>query len=70
MKATFVVERIEGVWAILETEQGDSFQFPVNQLPKPLSEGTHLVFTIDADKKAQEMAQAKMRSLRDSLKKG
>lgn len=65
-----VVERIEGSWAILETMDGDSFQCPRALLPQSLKEGMHLRFSIDIDDSAQQSAQANMKALRDTLKKG
>lgn len=65
-----VVERIEGSWAILETIDGDSFQFPRALLPQSLKEGMYLQFSIEIDEAARQSAQANMKALRDSLKKG
>ncbi|MBN1879234.1 DUF3006 domain-containing protein [bacterium] len=69
-KSLLVVERIEGSWAILETGDGDSFQFPKNLLPQPLKEGMHLQFSIEIDSASAQAAQANMKSLRDSMKQG
>ncbi len=68
-KSIFVVERLEGSWAILETREGDSFQFPKDLLPQPLTEGTHLAFSIEIDAAARQTAQSKMQTLRDNLKR-
>lgn len=69
MKQIFVVTRIEGSKAILETERGDSFLFPANLLPQPIKEGTHLRFTIEIDPSAQAQTANRIQSVRDQLKK-
>ncbi|MCD4654062.1 DUF3006 domain-containing protein [bacterium] len=69
MKWLFVLERIEGPWAILETEEGETFQFPASLLPAGLHEGAYLDFTIMQNIKAENDARKEMENFRQSLKR-
>jgi hypothetical protein len=68
MKQVFVVSRIEGAKAILETEKGDSFIFPAGLLPQPVEEGMHLRFSIEIDTESQAATEDRIRSVRDKLR--
>ncbi len=69
MRHLFVVTRIEGANAVLETQRGASFVFPVNLLPQPIKEGLHLRFNIEIDQIAQAQTADQIQSVRDQLKK-
>ncbi len=68
MKLRFVVERFEGPWAILETIDGETFEFPRAFLPPDCLEGAWLSFEIRRDITAENAAREEMRNLRESLK--
>jgi len=67
MKWTFVLERIENSWAILETEDGETFQFPFSLLPEGVQEGSYLDFNIMPNADAENTARQEMENLRASL---
>jgi len=61
------VERIEGIWAVLETSAADNFKFPVDLLPSDSVEGSFLNFSILIDAESGDKARADVRSLHQRL---
>ena len=53
LNITFVIDRFEGKYAILESQDRDPiiFDFPLHLLPKEAKEGSVLRFNIDIDNK-------------------
>lgn len=68
MKWIFAIERFEGPWAMLETEDGEIFEFPRVFLPPDCSEGAYVSMEILRDTDAEKTARQAMKEIRDSLK--
>ncbi|MBN1296131.1 DUF3006 domain-containing protein [bacterium] len=64
----FTVERIENDWAVLETIDGKTFEFPRGFLPDGAGEGARLIIDIQLDAEAEQQARNGMKNLRDSLR--
>ena len=67
MKHTFMIERIEGSMAIIETEEGENFEFPVVFLPEECGEGDYVDFVIDINSEAASEAGESLDDLRSQL---
>jgi hypothetical protein len=50
MIITIIVDRFEGEWAILKTEDDKTINWPKDKLPETAVEGSALLFTISDDK--------------------
>jgi len=66
-----IIDRFEGKYAILESQNKNSliFNFPRSLLPKGSKEGTVLRFNIDLDEKETETRRKNIKEQLDNLKK-
>jgi len=66
-----VIDRFEGKYAILESQEKCSltFNFPRHLLPEGAKEGTVIRFNIEIDDKETEIRREKMKERLDNLKK-
>ena len=64
-----ILDRFEPPWAVLETPDGITFNFPLNLLPEGIKEGDVLKFDIDIDREATEERINNIQGLIDDLKK-
>lgn len=72
----YVVDQLEGEWAVLETPERERLEMPRSQLPNDAEEGSMLVqhedsgevtFTVDHEARARRLEE--MEALRASLPK-
>ncbi len=61
------VDRINGIWAVLEIKEKGLFEFPRDLLPENTQEGQCLTFTIEHDPESQEKQRERIKSLRQRL---
>jgi hypothetical protein len=66
-KCTFMIERIEGTVAVLETEEGETFEFPAAYLPEECGEGDYVDFVIAVNQDAADAAGESLDDLRSQL---
>jgi len=71
MLIQLIIDRFEGKYAILESQNQNSliFNFPRSLLPKGVKEGTVLRFNIDLDEKETETRRKNIQEQLDNLKK-
>jgi len=71
LKIIVVVDRFEGKYAILESQEKYplTFNFPRHLLPKGAKEGTVIRFYIEIDDKETEIRREKIKEQLDNLKK-
>ena len=69
MPNSLTLDRLETPWAVLETLDGITFNFPLNLLPEGVKEGDVLKFDIDIDREATEQRIKNIQGLIDGLKK-
>ncbi|MCX6262352.1 MAG: DUF3006 domain-containing protein [Bacteroidia bacterium] len=68
MDELLTLDRLEPPWAVLETSDGITFNFPLNLLPEGVKEGDVLKFDIDIDREATEERIKDIQGLIDDLK--
>ncbi len=70
MNITLVIDRFEGKYAILESQDKDSliFNFPFHLLPKEAKEGTVLNINISIDQEETKRRKDKIQNLLNNLK--
>lgn len=71
MLIQLIIDRFEGKYAILESQNKNSliFNFPRSLLPKDVKEGTVIRFNIDIDEKETETRRINIKEQLDNLKK-
>jgi hypothetical protein len=71
MLIQLIIDRFEGKYAILESQEENPliFNFPRSLLPKGAKEGTVLSFNIDLDEKETEARRKNIQEQLDNLKK-
>ena len=67
--ARFTIDRFEGQWAVLETPNGKTINYPRNLLPKGAKEGDVFNLNIDISKEATEERKTNIQGRVDDLKK-
>jgi len=67
-----IIDRFEGKYAILETQDRNPiiFNFPRHLLPQEAKEGTVLNFNIDIDQEETKRRKNKIQNLLNKLKEG
>ena len=70
MNITLVIDRFEGEYAILESQEKNplTFNFPRHLLPEGVKEGNVIRFNIDIDDKETERRRKKIKEQLDNLK--
>ncbi|MCX6089176.1 MAG: DUF3006 domain-containing protein [Candidatus Atribacteria bacterium] len=68
MDELLTLDRLGPPWAVLETPDGITFNFPLNLLPEGVKEGDVLKFDIDIDREATEERIKDIQGLIDDLK--
>lgn len=63
----FVIDRFEGDWAIIETENRDTFNLPQGVLPPGLKEGDAISIQVSIDLIATKELAEKSKHLLDNL---
>lgn len=63
----FFVDRIEGEWAVLASEDQVCFDFPARFLPADAKEGVYLDFDIHVDEGYTDKKREEIRSLQQKL---
>lgn len=63
----YIIERFEGEWAIVETENRSTFNLPRSILPIELKEGDVISIQISADPVATRQRSKKAKSLLDNF---
>ena len=63
------IDRFESQWAVLETPDGKSLNYPRNLLPKGVKEGDVLDLNIEIDQKATEKRMNNVKGLIEDLKR-
>ena len=71
MLIQLIIDRFEGKYAILESQNKNSliFNFPRSLLPKGVEEGNVIRFNIDIDEKETETRRKNIQEQLDNLKK-
>ena len=71
MLIQLIIDRFEGKYAILESQNKNSliFNFPRSLLPQGAKEGTVIRFNIDLDEKETETRRKNIQEQLDNLKK-
>lgn len=71
MNITLVIDRFEGKYAILESQEKNPliFDFPRHLLPEGVKEGTVIKLNIGIDDKETERRRKKIKERLDNLKK-
>ena len=71
MNVILVIDRFEGKYAILESQEKCpcTFNFPRHLLPEGAKEGTIIRFNIEIDDKETEIRREKIKEQLDNLKK-
>ena len=67
--ARFTIDRFEAQWAVLETPNGKTINYPRNLLPKGAKEGDVFDLNIDMNQKASEERKTNIKGIVDDLKK-
>ena len=67
--ARFTIDRFEAQWAVLETPEGKTINYPRNLLPKGAKEGDVFNLNIDISKEATEERKTNIQGRVDDLKK-
>ena len=67
--ARFTIDRFEAQWAVLETPNGKTINYPRNLLPKGAKEGDVFNLNIDISKEATEERKTNIQGIVDDLKK-
>ena len=67
--ARFTIDRFEAQWAVLETPNGKTINYPRNLLPKSAKEGDVFNLNIDISKEATEERKTNIQGRVDDLKK-
>ena len=67
--ARFIIDRFEAQWAVLETPEGKTINYPRNLLPKDAKEGDVFDLKIDIDQEATEERKTNIKGIVDDLKK-
>ena len=67
--ARFTLDRFEAQWAVLETPNGKTIDYPHNLLPKDAKEGDVFDLKIDIDQEATEERKQNIKGIVDDLKK-
>ncbi|HHT09799.1 MAG TPA: DUF3006 domain-containing protein [Candidatus Atribacteria bacterium] len=67
--ARFTIDRFEAQWAVLETPDGKTINYPRNLLPKDAKEGDVFDLNIDMNQKASEERKTNFKGIVDDLKK-
>jgi hypothetical protein len=67
--ARFTIDRFEAQWAVLETPDGKTINYPRNLLPKGAKEGDVFDLNIDIDQEATEERKKSIKGVVDDLKK-
>ena len=67
--ARFTIDRFEGQWAVLETPEGKTINYPRNLLPKGAKEGDVFDLNIDMNQEATEERKKNIKGRVDDLKK-
>jgi hypothetical protein len=67
--ARFTIDRFEAQWAVLETPDGKTINYPRNLLPKDAKEGDVFDLNIDMNQKASEERKTNIKGIVDDLKK-
>ena len=67
--ARFTIDRFEAQWAVLETPNGKTINYPRNLLPKGAKEGDVFNLNIDISKEATEERKTNIQGRVDDLKK-
>ena len=67
--ARYTIDRFEAQWAVLETPNGKTINYPRNLLPKGAKEGDVFDLNIDISKEATEERKTNIKGRVDDLKK-
>ena len=67
--ARFTIDRFEAQWAVLETPEGKTINYPRNLLPKDAKEGDVFDLNIDMNREATEERKTNIKGIVDDLKK-
>ncbi len=67
--ARFTIDRFEAQWAVLETPEGKTINYPRNLLPKGAKEGDVFDLKIDIDQEATKERKTNIKGIVDDLKK-
>jgi hypothetical protein len=67
--ARFIIDRFEAQWAVLETPDGKTINYPRNLLPKDAKEGDVFDLNIDMNREATEERKTNIKGIVDDLKK-
>ena len=67
--ARFTIDRFEAQWAVLETPDGKTINYPRNLLPKDAKEGDVFDLNINMNQKASEERKTNIKGIVDDLKK-
>ena len=67
--ARFTIDRFEAQWAVLETPDGKTINYPRNLLPKDAKEGDVFDLNIDMNQKASEERKTNIKGIVDDLKR-
>ena len=67
--ARFTIDRFEAQWAVLETPEGKTINYPRNLLPKGAKEGDIIDLKIDIDQEATGERKTNIKGIVDDLKK-
>ena len=67
--ARFIIDRFEAQWAVLETPEGKTINYPRNLLPKDAKEGDVFDLKIDMNQEATEERRQNIKGIVDDLKK-
>ncbi len=67
--ALFTIDRLEAQWAVLETPDGKTINYPRNLLPKGAKEGDVFDLNIDIHQKATGERKKNIKEIVDDLKK-
>ena len=65
----FTIDRFEAQWAVLETPEGKTINYPRNLLPKDAKEGDVFDLNINMNQEATEERKTNIKGIVDDLKK-
>jgi len=63
----FIIDRFEGSWAVIETDDGKTFNLPRSILPCDAKEGDVITLTTSIDRETTQKRREKARLLLDNF---
>ncbi|GAB6170881.1 DUF3006 domain-containing protein [Paradesulfitobacterium aromaticivorans] len=63
----YIIDRFEDLWAVVETNDRQTFSLPRELLPSDVCEGDVLDITISVDQKATEARKTQAKNLLDNF---